>query len=540
MKQKVSVLLIVLLLFSIWNPTAAILEKAEAALRPSDVGLITREVTVSSAEDTSFKVQSLPAALENYPAAYEAILQGIRNMEPSIRLASFSISPEDASEIFQYILNNDARAFHLSTALRLGVASSTGHVSFMAPQYTMEAEEYVRINALIDAEEARIIGMTDASMTPVQKALLVHDYIGANYEYDLTYEIHDVGNFILTHKGVCQSYALFFREIMNMLGIPCEFVTSYEAEHMWNIIEIDGKWYHVDVTVDDPVSDLLGRVYHEYFLLDDASLAAKATTDNDTLHPSWEADHTATDNRYASRNWTNVTAPFVSMDGIWYTLNCSQRYRPQLCTYNFATDRLMTLKTIDVPWYVWGKTTVYVATFAGLFVYRDSLILNSATDIYAYQPSSGILKKIHTPDTTAGYIYGIRRDGKNLIYATTTAPNYGHHNSAQPDTYRLYTLSLPEAEFHLENLGTQEGTLFADAMLHNFTADAWNARLIFAAYNDDGLLTDCASIPISLGAGESAAEAITFDAGNASYVRVMLWRRDAPVPLAPTVTVSLQ
>ena len=40
-------------------------------------------------------------------------------------------------------------------------------------------------------------------------------------------------------------------------------VTSEVINHAWNLIKLDGEWYQVDVTWDDPVWDRLGRVCHD-------------------------------------------------------------------------------------------------------------------------------------------------------------------------------------------------------------------------------------------------------------------------------------
>ena len=44
--------------------------------------------------------------------------------------------------------------------------------------------------------------------------------------------------------------------------------------HAWNLIKIDGEWYHIDVTWDDPTPDLLGRVNHVFFLISDDAIAS--------------------------------------------------------------------------------------------------------------------------------------------------------------------------------------------------------------------------------------------------------------------------
>ena len=42
--------------------------------------------------------------------------------------------------------------------------------------------------------------------------------------------------------------------------------------HAWNCVTIGGKKYHVDVTADDPVPDMLGTVSRGYFLVSDTVL----------------------------------------------------------------------------------------------------------------------------------------------------------------------------------------------------------------------------------------------------------------------------
>lgn len=57
--------------------------------------------------------------------------------------------------------------------------------------------------------------------------------------------------------AVCGGYANTFKFLMDGLGIPCEVATGYVlyANHAWNQVQIDGKWYDVDVTFMDPSLD---------------------------------------------------------------------------------------------------------------------------------------------------------------------------------------------------------------------------------------------------------------------------------------------
>ena len=53
---------------------------------------------------------------------------------------------------------------------------------------------------------------------------------------------------VLKHKkAVCVGYATTFRLLMQMLDIPCMVVHSNDTVHTWDLVKIDGDWYHADL-----------------------------------------------------------------------------------------------------------------------------------------------------------------------------------------------------------------------------------------------------------------------------------------------------
>ena len=40
--------------------------------------------------------------------------------------------------------------------------------------------------------------------------------------------------------------------------------TADEIDHAWNLVELDGKWYHLDATWDDPMPDQGEDALHQY------------------------------------------------------------------------------------------------------------------------------------------------------------------------------------------------------------------------------------------------------------------------------------
>lgn len=86
----------------------------------------------------------------------------------------------------------------------------------------------------------------------------VHDYICNLTEYSNTSaagqaDFKSPYDAIVSHETVCTGYALLFQKYMDVLGIPCYTAAGYRngGPHMWNVVNVNGQWYHIDCTWDD-------------------------------------------------------------------------------------------------------------------------------------------------------------------------------------------------------------------------------------------------------------------------------------------------
>ncbi len=93
-----------------------------------------------------------------------------------------------------------------------------------------------------------------------------HDYLVKHMIYHYENEVKN-GNArtaydgIIYGEGVCEAYTRSFKAILDRLNIPCVCVygiytpkQNVNEPHIWNYVQIDGKWYGVDVTHDDPTN----------------------------------------------------------------------------------------------------------------------------------------------------------------------------------------------------------------------------------------------------------------------------------------------
>lgn len=87
------------------------------------------------------------------------------------------------------------------------------------------------------------------------KEMILHNYIVNNCEYDKfssSYKIFTCYGCLVENKAVCEGYSKAMQLLMNVVGINSITVvgSSKDEPHMWNIVKINDKCYHLDVTWD--------------------------------------------------------------------------------------------------------------------------------------------------------------------------------------------------------------------------------------------------------------------------------------------------
>ena len=122
----------------------------------------------------------------------------------------------------------------------------------------------------------------DGSDYDYDRELAVHDWMVAHGSYDsntlsLLPDFQENPNndnpygFLVDGKGICLGYASTFQLFMDLLGIQCVTVEGTAhggtSAHAWNQVCLDGAWYCVDVTWDDPTTTgaVSARTAHRYF-----------------------------------------------------------------------------------------------------------------------------------------------------------------------------------------------------------------------------------------------------------------------------------
>ncbi|WP_195574237.1 transglutaminase domain-containing protein [Paenibacillus sp. 1001270B_150601_E10] len=142
---------------------------------------------------------------------------------------------------------------------------------------TLEQSRFVR------SEAKRIVKrIIHDQQSDYEKIKTLHDYVVKNVAYDESMKHLTAYEALTVKQTVCQGYALLLQALLEEAGIPSMIVEGEAGGtlHAWNMVQLGGKWYHVDATWDDPVPDKKNQVRYTYFLLSDKEIAEDHTWDS--------------------------------------------------------------------------------------------------------------------------------------------------------------------------------------------------------------------------------------------------------------------
>jgi hypothetical protein len=132
-----------------------------------------------------------------------------------------------------------------------------------------------------------------SDMSNHQKIRVLHDWIVRNAKYDTSLTRYDAYDILVDGTAVCQGYALLLDMLLTEAGLNTIYVTgnvkpafltnsnsTSDGGHAWNMVKIDGYWYHLDATWNDPTPDQPDNVSYNYYMLTDAEIGITRTFDD--------------------------------------------------------------------------------------------------------------------------------------------------------------------------------------------------------------------------------------------------------------------
>lgn len=157
------------------------------------------------------------------------------------------------------------------------IISPQDNKSYLHRGFNSEYEVDISISKLENIRNNLINSIS--SNSDYDKILQVHDTLVNSLEYDSTLNktnTHNIYGALVQKSVVCEGYAKAYKYILDALNIENILVSgtatnsSNETEsHMWNYVKLNGNWYGIDVTWDDPIiigGSQKNNLRHDYFL----------------------------------------------------------------------------------------------------------------------------------------------------------------------------------------------------------------------------------------------------------------------------------
>lgn len=401
-------------------------------------------------------------------ALEKLIVEGIKAWQTSIDVSELGLTRDDINNgAVRSIINSHPEFISLSGGYTYWTSGSS--ITKIAFTYLTNAkEEQQELDAALQEVKSKIdtSGMSDEEIV-----LAYHEYLTSTVAY--AYEDYfngtiaanhgyDMYGALVKHSCVCQGYAETMFYLLREAGLSCAIASSENINHAWNIVKIHGKWYHIDATWDDPVWDMPGRSYHDYFLVSFDTMN-KNTLINHTkdrtdmvVSAQWGDTYTtAVDTTYESgKFWNGIEKAIFYKDGYWYSISeGSSKTSFNINKYQYSTNINKVLYSGTAKWTT-PSGGYYSGVYSSIYLRGDNLYFTTPDslnkiDITSTNVTPTELINIRTQynSSTGNNLYAFGEQYGKLVYFITDSPNIkktkdSSNSSKYNKEYAEYTFEM--------------------------------------------------------------------------------------------------
>ncbi len=259
-----------------------------------------------------------------YEDAIKYIKECLEKQNASIRLYSYNIKNEDFVTIINYIINSGC--YYISNSYAYN--SDGQYIVSFDPDYSMNVQEVKQHNEEINSVIDSVAEKAASFKNNIEKLIYIHDYLVENTEYseEESTTINNIYGALVLKKTMCVGYAQAFCRIAERAGFKTYVVSSEKLHHAWNMVSLNGKYYFVDCTWDDPVFDEInllndpvsGYGCYEYFMCSEDFFAKHKHNADDYSVNGENVMGIVTSTEYDGFFWRNFESLMRYSDGSWY------------------------------------------------------------------------------------------------------------------------------------------------------------------------------------------------------------------------------
>lgn len=347
-----------------------------------------------------------------------------------------NISQEEMKTAYSSVRLSHPEFFYLDSTYE---CRTTGSTVTLFPRYKYTADEIKAMRLVYEEKLSEVVSGVPAGADDFEKVLYLHDYFVKNYEYDESLTIRDAYTFFTQKTGVCQAYMLAFIAAAERLGVESVPVTSDAMNHAWNLVRVDGSWYHLDITWDD-TGLMPSLTSYAYFLQSNAGLAAyDADKTEGNRHYGWVTAKDASDIRYDKAIFREAQTPMVKSGGTYYCTAADMEKNNHRRGWIYAgNDPSAMTPLFDITGGYWsaGMTGYWPLCYSGVLVVDRMIYYNSGNTIYKRDLDTNkiVAQEIPSSLSPGESVYGIAEiQHGEIVFLIASGP--------MEIRYRTFTLS---------------------------------------------------------------------------------------------------
>lgn len=378
--------------------------------------------TVNSAENESTEYNLITynkELYENNKEACDRLYEGLCNRQDQIWFSDLKLTKTQMGYLFKTVLRKYPELFYVNHN-QYGVGSYGTYADLVVPYYRFDSDQISAKQEEFNRCAQKLIAGLTPDMSEYDRALIIHDRLAIHCKYlDEDGDGHITAyDAIVDGNANCQGYTSSYSYLLSLAGVRSEIVESSEMYHIWNKVCIDGEYYNVDLTWDDPIPDKAGYAKHKYFLLSDEEIM-KADSETGTPHygfdfASYKSDSKKYDNSLLRQRNTRVCI----VGGKYYEIDNmggSENFR-SLLEFDPEANTETTVCTFDYKW-MSGTGGHWRNSYMSLDENNGILYYNTPDSICFFDPATSDTGIVAQLDTSEGDCYGMEiKDGKIYAY----------------------------------------------------------------------------------------------------------------------------
>ncbi|MDD3253217.1 MAG: transglutaminase domain-containing protein [Lachnospiraceae bacterium] len=205
---------------------------------------------------------------------YQEIRRGLESLADSFEVSR--VEGPELSDLF-FRLRLDCPEIFYAANYKYSYFPNSNVIQ-MKPEYLFDKN---KIREHQKAMKARVEKLTREirEKSDWEKELYIHDFICENVTYDKLKKqySHEILGPLGQGVGVCEGIAKAVKVLCDALELPCIVVVSennlekgMKYRHAWNVVKVQGKWYHMDATFDNTLGKEETR--YDYFNLPEKAI----------------------------------------------------------------------------------------------------------------------------------------------------------------------------------------------------------------------------------------------------------------------------